>query len=154
MPIVGQSLLQTLENFTVKKGPYYTLPQKKRRLNQGIFPVDPGSLTLTQCHFMMLGSLIYTLPWKKCNLQESAIFGGKSVHVLHKRTTHMFPWNYTKKIVLYAWYDTQNCFDLFICNMEQLSAVFKAIWSDKTLSNPAWSLPLTGRCYRIILRPP
>ena len=28
----------------------YTLPQKKRRLNPAILPVDPGSLTLTQCH--------------------------------------------------------------------------------------------------------
>ena len=28
----------------------YTLPQKKRRLNPAIFPIDPGSLTLTQCH--------------------------------------------------------------------------------------------------------
>ncbi len=28
----------------------YTLPQKKRRFNPSIFPVDPGSLTLTQCH--------------------------------------------------------------------------------------------------------
>ncbi len=28
----------------------YTLPQKKCRLNPSIFPVDPGSLTLTQGH--------------------------------------------------------------------------------------------------------
>ncbi len=37
-----------LEN--VYRTGYYTLSQKKRRFNSPIFPVDPGSLTLTQGH--------------------------------------------------------------------------------------------------------
>ncbi len=38
----------------------YTLPQKKRRFNPSIFPVDPGSLTLTQGHVSVC---LLTLSW-------------------------------------------------------------------------------------------
>ncbi len=41
--------ISILQGYSVGEA-MYTLPQKKRRFNPSIFPVDPGSLTLTQGH--------------------------------------------------------------------------------------------------------
>ena len=70
---------------------FYTLLQKKSRFNQSIFTVDPGSLTLTQCHvnfarflpgalgkwYMMSGSLIYTLLQKKMQPTRTCVSFGE-----------------------------------------------------------------------------
>ncbi len=57
------------------------LPKRNAGFNLSFFPVNPGSLTLTQGQvnfakwYIMSGSLIYTLPQKK----EPAFHLGKSV---------------------------------------------------------------------------
>ncbi len=50
MSLNGLSMYRIHKYASGWKKKYYTLHQKKRRFNPSIFPVDPGSLTLTHGH--------------------------------------------------------------------------------------------------------